>query len=62
MKKDHPALMKEETPKHQHKVHHVEKHYGGDGHKPHHEHFKHHAAGHKLHHEHVEAMCHGGKA
>ena len=60
MKQDHPPLMKEETPKHHHNVHHVEKHYGGDGHKQHHEHFKAHAAGHKLHHEHVMAMCGGG--
>jgi hypothetical protein len=49
-----------------HNVHHVEKHYGGDGHKHHQHHVKdEHMAkedGHKMHHEHVKAMCYGGKA
>ena len=48
--------------KHIHNIHHVEKHYGGDGHKAAHEHYGAHAAGHKKHHEHVMAMCEGGEA
>jgi len=62
MKHEDMKNMKEESSKHLHNVHHVEKHYGGDGHKHHHHHYKEHAAGHKLHHEHVMAMCGGGMA
>ena len=60
MKNDHPPLMKEETPNHQHMVHHIEKHHGGDGHKHHHNFYGKHAAGHMKEHEKVEKLCGGG--
>ena len=60
MKHEDMKNMKEDTPKHMHNIHHVEKTYGGDGHKPAHEFHTPHQAGHKKHHEHVMAMCGGG--
>ena len=64
MKMDHPPLMKEKEmhDDFMHNIHHVEKHYGGDGHKAAHEHYGKHKEDHKMHHEHVKAMCYGGKA
>ena len=60
MKMDHPPLMKEETPKHMHHVHHVEKHHKAGGHVHHHHHYGQHAAGHMKEHEKVEKLCGGG--
>jgi hypothetical protein len=60
MKMDHPPLMKEDTPKHIHHVHMVEKMHGGDGHKHHHHMYGQHAAGHMKEHEKVEKLCGGG--
>jgi hypothetical protein len=63
MKMDHPPVSKDiAVAQHLHNVHHVEKHYGGDGHKHHHHEYGKHAAGHKKEHEKVIALCGGGKS